>query len=91
VLRGMVAREHPFTRTAKKRRLRKQPGPIHAVREEFGLLLALGLGAIAIGFAAGGGEPEARLWQVVLVAQALPYVAALAMAWIAARSGERGG
>lgn len=91
VLRGMVAREHPFTRTAKKRRLRKQPGPIHAVREEFGLLLALGLGAIAIGFAAGGGEPEARLWQVVLVAQALPYAAALAMAWIAARSGERGG
>lgn len=91
VLRGLVAREHPFTRTAKKRRLRKQPGPIHAVREEFGMLLALTLGAIAIGFAAGSTEIESRLWQFVLLAQALPYAAATAMAWISARAGERAG
>lgn len=91
VLRGLVAREHPFTRTAKQRRLRRQPGAFQAVREEAGLLLALLLGLLAVGGIAGAGSLEARLWQLVLAAQALPYAATVSVAWVAARAGERPG
>src|SRR3546814_14757200 len=42
IFRGLVSREHPFTRTAKRRRLHRRPGILTAVREEALMLVEIG-------------------------------------------------
>jgi exo-beta-1,3-glucanase (GH17 family)/cellulose synthase/poly-beta-1,6-N-acetylglucosamine synthase-like glycosyltransferase len=91
VARGVVQswlRERPqFLRTAKKRRLRQQPRPLHWVREELAMLLGLATAASALVIKVGVvGQPEAALWLAVLLAQAVPYAAALGLALIGSRN-----
>jgi exo-beta-1,3-glucanase (GH17 family)/cellulose synthase/poly-beta-1,6-N-acetylglucosamine synthase-like glycosyltransferase len=88
VFRGLVAKEHPFTRTAKRRRLNRPPGAFRAAREELALFAALLACVVAITLAPGSDEPESLLWRIVLLAQSIPYASALACAWIAAHSCE---
>lgn len=91
ILRGLVAREHPFARTAKKRRLHRPPNALSAVREEILLLMGLGAGVAGMMLVPGRDQIEGQLWSAILVAQSLPYVAALLCALIARFSRERGG
>jgi hypothetical protein len=91
VFKGLVAREHPFLRTAKQRRLRKRPGALRAVREEALLFAALALMIVALAREFGTQWLEAQLWMAILGAQSLPYLSALLCDAIAVRSGERSG
>lgn len=84
VFRGLVATEHPFTRTAKKRRLNRQPSRFVAVREEAGLFALLMLSVIAVISIPGSSEIEVRLWMVILAAQSIPYLSSLICAYVAA-------
>jgi exo-beta-1,3-glucanase (GH17 family)/cellulose synthase/poly-beta-1,6-N-acetylglucosamine synthase-like glycosyltransferase len=84
VLRGLSARRHPFTRTAKQRRSGRRPSAFSAVREETLLLAALGLSSAALLQQFGWQWPEAKLWIAILAAQALPYLAAVSCAAISA-------
>lgn len=86
VFRGLVSRTHPFTRTAKRRRLNRQPGAFVAVREEALLLALLATCIVAMTQVAGHDEIEAALWRIVLAAQAIPYASAVVAAAIAAWS-----
>lgn len=88
VLKGLVSREHPFERTAKSRRLKRQPSAFGAVREELLLLLLLAVAAVGVLLVLDVGQPETRLWLLILFAQAIPYFSATLVAWIAGRSGE---
>lgn len=85
VLRGLVAREHPFSRTAKRRRLNQKPSMFTAVREEVTLALLLLLAVLGVAGMPGREEIEAQLWSAILLAQSLPYLAAVVMAWLSAR------
>ncbi|MBB5208196.1 glycosyltransferase [Chiayiivirga flava] len=89
ILRGLVAREHPFARTAKKRRLQRPPNALSAVREEIVLLAGLGAGVAGMMLVPGRDQIEGQLWSAILVAQSLPYLAALGCALIARFSRER--
>jgi len=60
-----------------------------AAREEALMLAALALAAAGVVFRFGADHVEAMTWAAVLAAQAAPYAAAVACAWIAARSGQR--
>jgi exo-beta-1,3-glucanase (GH17 family)/cellulose synthase/poly-beta-1,6-N-acetylglucosamine synthase-like glycosyltransferase len=91
VLKGLVAKEHPFTRTAKSRRLRKRPSALAAVREETLLFAALVLLIVALIQHVGTEFLEARLWMMILAAQSVPYLAAITCAMVSAWSGERSG
>lgn len=88
VLKGLAQKEHPFTRTAKSRRLRKRPSALSAVREESLLFAALSLCALGIAVVIGTEWLEVRLWIAILLAQSLPYLSAMASAWVSARAGE---
>jgi len=85
VWKGLIASSHPFERTAKQRRLRKQPHALRAVREEALMLLGLWLAASAIAFTTVASGPEQWLWVTLILTQSAPYLAALGTAAIAAR------
>ncbi len=87
---GLTTASHPFERTAKQRRLRRQPGALSIVREELLLLIVLLLAGVGSASVLDGSKPEVQLWIAILIAQALPYAAAVAMALISARSQPRG-
>lgn len=89
ILRGLVAREHPFARTAKKRRLQRAPNALSAVREEIILLLGLCAGVAGMMLVPGRDQIEGQLWSAILLAQSLPYVAALSCALIARFAREK--
>ena len=91
ILKGLVSKAHPFERTAKSRRLRRKPNAITAVREEAALLIGLIAAIIGVAVVIGPNQPEADLWIAILIAQALPYLAAVLTARIAANSGEAAG
>ncbi len=82
MLAGLFTSKLPFIRTPKHE---NQPALVQALiiaREETllgGLLTAAG---IAMWNFQGGEDPEARLWGVVMLAQAMPYYASLALAMI---------
>lgn len=89
IFRGLLAREHPFTRTAKRRRLHRQPSALAAVREETLMLAALLAGIFGVAATPGNEVLEAQLWSVILVAQSIPYASAVLAAWVAARANRR--
>lgn len=89
ILKGLVTTEHPFTRTAKSRRLRFRPGAFTAVREEILLALALMLAIVAVLAEYGTRSLEANLWIAILAAQSLPYLSAIACTLVSALAGER--
>jgi len=90
VLRGLVAREHPFARTAKRRRLTQHPSMFSAVREELLLLILLLAAVAAVAAMPGSEQAEAHLWSAILCAQSLPYFAAVLVAWLSARQDGQG-
>jgi exo-beta-1,3-glucanase (GH17 family)/glycosyltransferase involved in cell wall biosynthesis len=91
VLKGLVQKEHPFTRTAKSRRLRKRPTAFSAVHEETLMFVALMLLIVGLVQHIGTQWLEGNLWVSILAAQSLPYAAAILCALISAYSGERSG
>jgi exo-beta-1,3-glucanase (GH17 family)/cellulose synthase/poly-beta-1,6-N-acetylglucosamine synthase-like glycosyltransferase len=91
VLKGLVSKEHPFTRTAKSRRLRGRPGALTAVREESLLFIALMLLIVGLVQHIGTQWFEGNLWMTILAAQSLPYLSAIICSAVSALSGERSG
>ena len=91
ILKGLVQKEHPFTRTAKSRRLRAKPNALTAVREETLLLSVLLLLVAVLPLRLPMLAVEAQLWLCILAAQALPYAASLSCALVSAWAGERSG
>jgi len=91
VLKGLVSKEHPFTRTAKSRRLRGRPGAFAAVREEGLMFVALMLLIVALVQHIGTQWFEGNLWMTILAAQSLPYLCALVCSAVSAFAGERSG
>ncbi len=89
IFKGLWAKKGEFIRTAKRRRLRKRPSPWLVVREESLIFLALMLSIVAMIRAWGLDDIETRLWIVILAAQSLPYLAAMVLALVAARAGEK--
>jgi exo-beta-1,3-glucanase (GH17 family)/cellulose synthase/poly-beta-1,6-N-acetylglucosamine synthase-like glycosyltransferase len=85
VLRGLSTGEHPFARTDKRRKLDRKPGVFDAVRQEAALGALLFAGIVSMATLPGREEIEGQLWSAILAAQSLPYLAALIVAWTAAR------
>jgi exo-beta-1,3-glucanase (GH17 family)/cellulose synthase/poly-beta-1,6-N-acetylglucosamine synthase-like glycosyltransferase len=85
VFAGLWRRTGEFRRTAKGTEWTPRFAWLAAAREEALFLLALALAAGAVALRFGTDHREAMLWAVVLAAQALPYAAAVATAWISAR------
>jgi exo-beta-1,3-glucanase (GH17 family)/cellulose synthase/poly-beta-1,6-N-acetylglucosamine synthase-like glycosyltransferase len=82
MLAGLFTSKLPFIRTPKHE---NQPALVQAMiiaREESLLGALLTAAGIAMWNFQGGQDPEARLWGVVMLAQALPYYATLALAMI---------
>jgi len=86
VFEGLWRKTGEFKRTAKGVGRAPRFAWLASAREEALFLAALGLAAAAVAWRFGTDHREAMLWTVVLAAQALPYAAAVATAWIAARS-----
>jgi exo-beta-1,3-glucanase (GH17 family)/cellulose synthase/poly-beta-1,6-N-acetylglucosamine synthase-like glycosyltransferase len=82
MLVGLTTSKLPFMRTPK---CENQPAVVQAIAmalEECLLAVLLWLAAISIWTVYGQDDPEARLWVVVMLAQSLPYLAAVATAGI---------
>jgi exo-beta-1,3-glucanase (GH17 family) len=86
VFEGLWRKTGEFKRTAKGVERAPRFAWLAAVREEALFLAALGLAVAAVAWRFGTDHREAMLWAFVLAAQALPYAASVATAWIAARS-----
>jgi cellulose synthase/poly-beta-1,6-N-acetylglucosamine synthase-like glycosyltransferase len=91
IFKGLAAKKGEFVRTAKSRRMRKQPSAWLIVREESLIFIALMLAIAAMVHVWGLNFLETRLWVCILIAQSLPYLSAMISASIAARSGEVSG
>jgi cellulose synthase/poly-beta-1,6-N-acetylglucosamine synthase-like glycosyltransferase len=85
VLQGLLAKEHPFAVTDKRRRLARRPGALDAVRQEAALAVLLLAGIVGVATLPGREEIESQLWSAILAAQSLPYLAAMLVAWLASR------
>jgi len=84
-LKAMFTDDMPFVRTPKC----AAPSPVLqalvAVREEFLLLLSLGLVVLTLALMPREyGSPDLQMWSVVLVIQAIPYGAAVAVSFVSA-------
>jgi cellulose synthase/poly-beta-1,6-N-acetylglucosamine synthase-like glycosyltransferase/exo-beta-1,3-glucanase (GH17 family) len=86
---GLTQKEGAFVKTAKSWKARVSGGVLGAVKEEALMLLALGLGMLAMLWRDGLDHRETNLWIAILAAQSLPYVSALAVSWISAWSERR--
>jgi hypothetical protein len=85
VFEGLLRRTGEFKRTAKGAGRAPRFAWLAAAREEGLFLVALLLAAAAVVWRFGTDHREAMLWAFVLAAQALPYAASVATAWIAAQ------
>ncbi|HYM31490.1 MAG TPA: glycosyltransferase [Candidatus Cybelea sp.] len=82
MLVGLCTSKIPFFRTPK---CENQPALVQAVAmalEECLLAVLLWLAGVSIWNVYGADDPEARLWTIVMLAQSLPYIAAVATATI---------
>jgi exo-beta-1,3-glucanase (GH17 family)/cellulose synthase/poly-beta-1,6-N-acetylglucosamine synthase-like glycosyltransferase len=86
---GLTQKEGAFVRTAKSWKTRVTNGVIGAVKEETLMLVALVLGIGGMLWRDGFNHRETNLWIMILAAQSLPYVSALAVSWISAWSERR--
>ncbi len=89
IFKGLTAKKGEFVRTAKRRRLRKRPSAWLPAREETLIFVALMLSIVAMIRAWGWDDIETRLWVCILAAQSFPYLAAMTVALIAGRAGEK--
>ncbi len=87
ILHGLTREKTAFVVTAKSRRLGESRLAAFApVREEGLMAIALALAVSGMAFSFGASYIEGVLWMIILGAQAIPYVSALAGAWVAHRS-----
>ncbi|MDA3915040.1 glycosyltransferase [Oleiagrimonas sp.] len=87
ILHGLTRQKTAFVVTAKSRRLGESGFAAFApVREELMMACALALAVFGMTMYYGGTYIESTLWIIILAAQAIPYVSALAGAWVAHRS-----
>ncbi|GLQ49544.1 glycosyltransferase [Dyella flava] len=92
ILHGLTRQKTSFVVTAKSRRLGGSNFAAFApVREEMLMLCALVLCIIGMARSTASHFTEGQLWMFILAAQAIPYISALAGAWIAHRSGDKAG
>jgi exo-beta-1,3-glucanase (GH17 family)/glycosyltransferase involved in cell wall biosynthesis len=92
ILHGLTRKKTAFIVTAKSRRLGESSFAAFApVREEGLMAIALALTVYGMAKAFGTTYIESTLWIAILSAQSIPYVSALAGAWIAHRSGDTAG
>jgi hypothetical protein len=86
---GLIRKKAEFVRTAKSRRLSGgAAGALGPVREELLMSVALILAIVGMALDYGTRYIEGQLWMVILGAQAIPYLAALAGALVAHYSRE---
>jgi hypothetical protein len=86
---GLTQKQGAFVKTAKSWKSRVTGGVIGAVKEEALMLLALVLGIGGMFWRDGFDHRETNLWIMILAAQSLPYVSAIAVSWISAWSERR--
>ncbi|WP_425478282.1 glycosyltransferase family 2 protein [Frateuria defendens] len=92
ILHGLTRKKTAFVVTAKSRRLGGSNFAAFApVREEVLMALALLLCVVGMAMHYGTHYVEGTLWIIILAAQSIPYVSAMAGAWIAHRSGDKAG
>ncbi len=91
IWRGLVKKRGEFVRTAKRRRLDSRPSAFASVREELFMVIGLAMAILGMVLLFGGRYEEGKMWIAILVAQSIPYLAALIGAWLAHREGERVG
>ncbi|MCE5232752.1 MAG: glycosyltransferase [Mizugakiibacter sp.] len=92
ILQGLVKKKGEFVVTAKSRRIGGGAfGAFAPVQEELMMAVALALGAAGMIHAFGGTYIEGKLWVTILAAQSIPYLSALAGAWVAHRAGSEVG
>ena len=78
VMMGIVQKEGVFVVTAKTKTSESKWGVLKPIREEFMILTALILSAIAMLASRGFSNVDAQLWVSMLALQSLPYASALA-------------
>jgi exo-beta-1,3-glucanase (GH17 family)/glycosyltransferase involved in cell wall biosynthesis len=92
ILHGLTREKTSFVVTAKSRRLGGSNFAAFApVREELLMACALVLCIVGMALSFGTRYVEGTLWMFILGAQAIPYVSALAGAWIAHTAGDKAG
>ncbi|MGH8617984.1 MAG: glycosyltransferase, partial [Burkholderiales bacterium] len=89
VFEGLSRSEGTFKSTAKTARHTSRLGALAAAREELLMLATLVAAALAVVWRFGPDHREGLMWAGLLLAQALPYMAAVACAWISHRSATR--
>jgi len=92
ILHGLTREKTAFVVTAKSRRMGGSSFAAFApVREEGLMAIALLCAVIGMALHYGTSYVESMLWMFILTAQSIPYVSALAGAWIAHRAGDEAG
>jgi exo-beta-1,3-glucanase (GH17 family)/glycosyltransferase involved in cell wall biosynthesis len=92
ILHGLTRKKTAFVVTAKKRRMGGSSLDAFApVREELLMALALILCIVGMAHAYGTRYVEGTLWMFILGAQSVPYLSAVAGAWIAHKAGDKVG
>jgi hypothetical protein len=86
---GLTQKEGAFVKTAKSWKTRVTSGVLGVVKEEALMLAALMLGILGMAWRDGLNHRETTLWMLILAAQSLPYVSAVAVSWISAWSERR--
>lgn len=84
VLTGLFKNDIGFFRTPKMARHSAVLTALAHVREELLFVLALWLGAWAVGTIPEGGSLDVRVWALMLLVQSVPYTAAVLMSLIGA-------
>jgi len=77
VMMGLVKKSGVFVVTAKGKATSSKWKILNPIREEFLILLALILAALAMLFTRGFDNADAQLWVTLLALQSMPYVSAL--------------
>ncbi len=92
ILHGLTREKTSFVVTAKSRRMGGSSFAAFApVREELLMALALILCIVGMAMTYGTRYIEGTLWMFILGAQSVPYLSAVAGAWIAHKSGDKAG
>jgi len=82
IMSGMVTKGLPFFRTPKLAGRQAWLRAFAAVREELGLLVALSIAAWGVVTTQGTDSPNLLLWVIVLLLQAIPYLAAVVVSLV---------
>jgi len=77
IMKGVVTKGLPFFRTPKLARRQGWRSALGAAREELGMLIALLAAAGAVAKVQGTDSADLLLWVIVLLLQAVPYLAAV--------------